>query len=70
MQGATISRAFQKAGLYRKVAEEKPTLKKVHIKVHMASAAKHKKNSVEMWEKVLWSDVAKIGQILKRYVWC
>lgn len=34
-------------------------LKEVHIKVCIAFATKHEKDSVKIWAKVLWSDITK-----------
>lgn len=58
--GSTILRVLHKTGLLGRVTRGQPLLKKVHIKACTAFATEHEKDPVNMWEKVLWSDVTKI----------
>ena len=47
----TISQALHKSGLYGRVARRKPLLKKAHLESRL---------SMQMWQKVLWSDETKM----------
>ncbi|MBN3274470.1 TCB1 transposase, partial [Polyodon spathula] len=69
---STLSQALHKFGLYGRVARRKPLLKKAHLESCLKYAKKHSRDSVAMWQKVLWSDETKMelfGLNAKRYVW-
>ena len=68
----TISHAFHKSGLYRRVAIRKPLLKKAHLEFHLRCAKKHSRDSEAILQKVLWFDETKIelfGLNVKSYIW-
>ena len=68
----TISQALHKSGMYGRVAKRKQLLKKAHLASCLMCAKNHSRDSEVMWQKVLWSDKAKMelfGLNTKHYIW-
>ena len=67
-----INNTLRQRGLKSCSAHKGPLLKKAHVQACLKFTNKHLDDSVEGWEKVLWSDETKIelfGIILTHHVW-
>jgi len=62
------SRALHNTGLYGRVVQKKPLLKKIHVKARLELGKKYKRDPVGMWEVILWSWWEQYETFLKSHV--
>lgn len=56
VSGSTARRVLADAGYYRRVAQRKPYLDRVHKKLRLSWAQKRKHWRMNLWQHVIWSD--------------